>query len=429
MQTDPRGIAHRVSRDLVNWEIRPLAIPGNVATGSVVAHAGRFYFFYTATAEQTVHLATSDNLDDWTPYDHNPVAAVDGKFYIGDNFRDPYVFYHDDESCWWMLVAAETPGPVRFRAGCVGLFKSKNLFDWQPAEPLWAPGLGPRHECPQVIHRAGRWYLFTLERETRYRVAESLYGPWLRPPTSSVSPHTVLAGSRLASDGHRWVSFPFLGALENNQDFGDVVQAEVYAIPRQLDFHSDGGITERAVPEVIEALQAQPAIEPFAQAAVVSGKWKYEADHAQCLGPNGTLLLLKEAADFYFEAEVTLPTADMECSVLLRADSEFTRGYKVSLQPRQGLASFRSFSYWDRDPVLLTQQINLPINRPFTLRIVLSGTVVEAFIDDRISLSSRIYKYTQGALALDVVDGAAVFENIAIRRLAGDNHEADRNLK
>jgi beta-fructofuranosidase len=349
------------------------------------------------------------------------VAVVDGIHYTGDNFRDPYVFYDDAESCWCMLVAAETPGPVRFRAGCVGLFKSRNLFDWQAAEPLWAPGLGPRHECPQVIRHAGRWYLFILMRETQYRVAESLQGPWLRPPTPCVSPHTVLAGSRLASDGHRWISFPFMCALENNQDFGDVVQAEVYAIPRQLDFHADGSITERAVPEVIEALKAQPVIEPFAHAAVVSKKWEYQTNHAQCLGPNGTLLLLNEAADFYFEAEVTLPTADMECSVLLRADTEFTRGYKISLQPRQGLASFRGFSYWDRDPVILTQHISLPIDRPFTFRIVLSGTVMEAFIDDRISLSSRVYKYPQGALALDVVDGVAIFKNVLIRRLAGDN--------
>jgi len=280
-----------------------------------------------------------------------------------------------------------------------------------------------------VIRHADRWYLFNLQRETQYRVANSLDGPWLRPPTPRVGSHVTLAGSRLASDGHRWVSFPFLCALENHQDFGDVVQAEVYAIPRQLDFHANGGITERAIPEVIEALQAGPVIEPFTLASVVSGKWEYQENDARCLGSNGTLLLLNKAADFYFDAEVTLPTADMEISVLLRADPELTRGYRLSLQPKEGLASFRSFSYWDRDPVLLTQRVTLPINRPFKLQIVLSGTVMEAFINDRVSLSSRVYKYTEGVLALDVADGGAIFENILIRRLAGDNHEADHDPK
>jgi beta-fructofuranosidase len=388
-----------------------------------VHHDSRFYFFYTA--DQTVHLATSDDLDHWTPYEHNPVAVADGTHYVGGNFRDPYVFHDEAESCWCMLVAAETPDPMRFRAGCVGLFRSRDLLEWQAAEPLWAPGVGPRHECPQVIRHAGRWYLFALRRETEYRVAESLRGPWLRPPTPRPTSPALLAGSRLASDGHRWVSFPFLCAREGNQDFGDAVQAEVYAIPRQLGFHADGSITERAIPEVIEAMRTCPAVEPLAEAVPVSGRWEWEAKEARAVGPHGTLLLRNMPASLHFEAEVTLSTADMEMSVLLRADAELTRGYRLSLRPREGLASFRSFSYWDRDPVLLTQRWPIPVGRPFKLQIVLSGTMMEAFLDDQVSLSSRVYRFSEGIVALDVVDGGAGFRNILVRSLAGDNHDAD----
>ena len=115
----------------------------------------------------------------------------------------------------------------------------------------------------------------------------------------------------------------------------------------------------------------------------------------------------------------------MEASILVRADSELTRGYKLWLQPQEGLVSLRPFSYWDRDRALLTQRADLPIGRPFKLRIFLSGTVMEAFIDDRVVLSSRVYKYKDGFVGLDAVDGAAFFENIVIRRLAGDNHDAN----
>ena len=423
MQTNPLGIAHHVSRDLVNWDIRPLAIPGGVATGTVIAHEGRFYFLYTAS--QTVHLATSDNLDDWQIYEHNPVATVDGTHYAGANFRDPYVFYNEADSCWWMLIAAEVPKGIRFRAACVGLYKSRDLLAWQAAEPLWAPSVGARHECPQVIQEDGQWYLFTLLRETQYRVAESLEGPWLRPSRSYLGPHTVLVGSRLASDGKRWVSFPFLCARQGNQDFGDIVQAEVYAVPRQLDFYPDGRITERPVTELIEAMHALPAIDPLADVATLSGRWDVDMNGARSVGGNGTLLLKNGPADLYFEADVTLPTANMEASILVRADSELTRGYKLWLQPQEGLVSLRPFSYWDRDRALLTQRADLPIGRPFKVRVFLSGTVMEAFVDDRVVLSSRVYKFKDGFVALDVVDGAAVFEEIVIRRLAGDNHDAN----
>ena len=188
----------------------------------MLAHQGQFYFFYTLN--QTVHLATSGNLDHWTPSARNPVATLDGKHYVGSDFRDPFVFYNEEESCWWMLVAAEVPGPARFRAGCVGLYKSPNLLDWQAAEPLWAPGLGPRQECPQVIRHQGRWYLFDIERQDQYRVAKSLAGPWMRPPSRYLGPHTVLCGSRLGSDGKRWLSFPFLCAHMNHDIIGGSVR-------------------------------------------------------------------------------------------------------------------------------------------------------------------------------------------------------------
>ncbi|MEI6780366.1 MAG: GH32 C-terminal domain-containing protein [Verrucomicrobiota bacterium] len=425
MQTRPRGIAHRVSRDLVNWEIRPMAIPGDAATGGVVEHQGQFYFFYTLN--QTVHLATSDNLNDWTPSQRNPVATVDGKHYVGSNFRDPFVFYNEEESCWWMLVAAEVPGPARFRAGCVGLYKSSNLLDWQAAEPLWAPGLGPRHECPQVIRHQGRWYLFDIERQDQYRVAKSLAGPWMRPPSPYLGPHTVLCGTRLGSDGKRWISFPFLCAQRGNEDFGEVVQAEVYPIPRQLDFHADGSVTERPVVELIDALHALPPIRPLAKVAALSGQWDFQSDgtRARSLASSGTLLLKDLPANLYLEAEVTLPKANMEASVLLRVDAGLTRGYKLTLQPADGLVTLRPFSYWDRDRLLVVQHAELPTKRPIRVRIFLSGTVVEAFIDDRVVLSSRLYKHLDGAVALDVMDGAALFDHILARPLAGDHLPAD----
>ena len=95
-------------------------------------------------------------------------------------------------------MAAEVPGPAsRFAPGAWGSTKAANLLDWEAAEPLWAPGLGPRHECPQVIRHQDIWYLFNIQRQDQYRVAKSLAGPWLRPPSPYLGPHTVLAGSHV----------------------------------------------------------------------------------------------------------------------------------------------------------------------------------------------------------------------------------------
>ncbi len=418
MQTGPRGIAHRVSADLVHWDVRPLAIPGPVATGSVVEHQGTFYFLYTSG--RTVHLATSRDLDYWTLHDRNPVAVVDGHRYAGPDFRDPYVFYHQEEACWWMLITTRVPGRHRMRAGCVGVYKSRDLLTWEAAEPLWAPGLNAHHECPQVIQHQDRWYLFNIERQDQYRVAESLAGPWMRPPNPSLGTHTVLAGSRLASDGERWVSFPFLCARRGPDEFGEIVQAEVYAIPRQLSFGANGSITQQPVNELVEAMHALAPLPALARTTAVSGSWEIQ-EHTAAIAHTGTLVLDDVPPDCYFEADVTLATRNMEAGILLRANADLTEGYRLELHPGEGIVSFRPFSYWDRDRVLVSQRVDLPVATPFKIRVFVSGTVMEAFVDDRVVLSSRLYRHPDGHVALLAADGKATFGNIIVRRLSREN--------
>jgi hypothetical protein len=50
---------------------------------------------------------------------------------------------------------------------------------------------------------------------------------------------------------------------------------------------------------------------------------------------------------------------------------------------------------------------------------------MEAFIDDRLVLSSRVYRHPAGQVGLVAVDGRATFRNLAVRRLHGDNRDAD----
>ena len=422
MQTAPQGIAHRVSTDLVNWQVRPIAVPGPAATGTVLEHQGTFYFFYTFG--QTAHVALSKDLDDWTPYEGNPVATADGRQYVGPDFRDPYVFYNQAESCWWMLITTRIPGRHPIRAGCIGVYKSHDLLHWEAAEPLWAPSLNPHHECPQVIQHQGRWYLFHLPRQTSYRFAESLNGPWLRPPIRDLGSVEVLTGSRVASDGQKWVSIPFICARQDNQDFGEVVQAEVFAIPRQLDFQDNGSITERPVDELIQAMHALPHVAALGGATTIAGSWDLN-DRSAASADTGTLLLNEVPSDCYFEADVTLGTRNMEAAILLRADADLSQGYRLELRPDEGMVTFRPFSYWDRDRVLASQRLDLPVGTPFKVRVFVSGTVMEAFVGDRVVLSSRIYRHPQGLVALVAAEGKAIFDNIVVRRLYGDNHEAD----
>lgn len=429
-------IAHYASRDLIHWDERPIvAAPGKpgepdhcggLCTGCVIEHDGRFYCFYTAN--QTICLTTSNDLDHWTKHADNPVLRGDNKQYESANFRDPFVIFNREEGLWWMVFGTRLMRQPGQRAGCVGLAKSKDLIGWELAEPLWAPNIGPHADCPQLLRHDQRWYLVYLQRNTRYRVADSLAGPWRRPPIRDLGTTNPLAGSRPATDGKRWISFPFIGRPQGNGELRELGVGDYdggpLAVPRQWEFHNDGSITLRPATEILHAMRGAPAgsRNPLDGAKTQAGQWELSGGNsARSLhASGGTLLLPDPPADFYFEADVTFASKQMDCHLLLNVDPGLKRGYQLSLHPDRDLVTLRPLSYWDgvSTRVLEMQSVSLEPNRPIKLRIFRSGPILEAFIDDKVTLTHLLYKHGDGHLAFEFRDGPGTFANILFRRLA-----------
>src|SRR5690606_915946 len=105
---------------------------------------------------QTICLATSTDLDTWVKHPDNPILTGDGVRYMANYFRDPYVFFNQEDNCWWMLLGSRVVGRPDARAGCVGLAKSTDLLHWTLHDPLFGPGIGPHHDCPQLSEINGR---------------------------------------------------------------------------------------------------------------------------------------------------------------------------------------------------------------------------------------------------------------------------------
>ncbi|MCY2930951.1 MAG: GH32 C-terminal domain-containing protein [Planctomycetota bacterium] len=144
---------HLVSRDLVNWEELPVALPiGGVE--DIDMSLGRFYLLYCGRVfagdrstgsrwegaqKEVTCLATSDDLVHWTKRG-NPVLVPENSPYTVSDFRDPYPFWNEEDGQYWMVVATQTKDPaVPFR-GALTLAKSKDLVRWEFApKPFWAP--------------------------------------------------------------------------------------------------------------------------------------------------------------------------------------------------------------------------------------------------------------------------------------------------
>ena len=62
------------------------------------------------------------------------------------------------------------------------------------------------------------------------------------------------------------------------------------------------------------------------------------------------------------------------------------------------------------------RSLAIPTDRSFKLHVMLHGDVFEAFIDDRIAISSRV-QIAQGSLAISVRDGATELKHFKITHL------------
>lgn len=174
-----RTFSHGTSKDLRNWTyhkpvltISDKTFPDgngkfkdrNIWAPHVIYHDGLYYMFYTSVNSyvcQSVSLATSKDLFNWTEHDNNPVFTLEnlewalwGRTQWSD-CRDPGIL--KDGNTFYMYVTAHSP--TEDPRGIVAVTESKDLINWT------TPQIAVRHlaamESPQLWKQNGKFYMTT----------------------------------------------------------------------------------------------------------------------------------------------------------------------------------------------------------------------------------------------------------------------------
>jgi hypothetical protein len=411
LSADLRQVYHLTSTDLVKGtEHAPAMVGSGIATGTVVRHDGNYYLFYTDGGPQTIRLVVSDN--PWR-FDFNKsrlVAKADNKVYqmTKEKFRDCYVFFNEAEKRWWMLIEATSDDKV-----AVGLFTSEDLLTWTQRDPIFKDGSRAHASCPQVFKHDGRWYLTLLDANTWVYEAGSLHGPWTNAGFYDSTHFT--AASRYADDGTRhlcWGFFTKRNTPERNIKPG---YGGPMGVGRELVFNAAGKLGVRPLPELIAAIRA-PAHNAalFDCARPLRGTWEIDAGKREfrCTGEQGGALLLDlpgENPDYYVEAEIVLASPESRADVLVRTSEALDRGYRITAgagadeiairQAKTGGGTFHKKEH----PV-----VN---GNPVKVKIFVCDSMMEVFVDDHLSLSTRIFDRSAHRVAIEITGGPATIRN------------------
>lgn len=161
---------HLCSDNLVDWEeLPPALIPGDGCeadkdgcwTGSVIFAEGKFHAIYTgyqidSQYPQTICHATSDDGIVWEKDPSNPIIIPKTDLFEQYDWRDPYVFYNEDDGAYWVILSARrNHGPITKR-GCILLYKSSDMLHWEYFGPLYEPWHTMCPECPEMYKLGSR---------------------------------------------------------------------------------------------------------------------------------------------------------------------------------------------------------------------------------------------------------------------------------
>lgn len=396
-----------------------------VFTGSVFEKDGIFHIFYTGHNDQMVEMGgrkevilhgTSPDLDHWTKDSAFALGAPLDRCEPHD-WRDPFVFWNPQAGQYEMLVTARhNHGPVQ-RRGCVMVCRSPDLARWTVGEPLWSPGLHQTHECPDLFRMGDWWYLiyssFTGSFATHYRMARSLEGPWIAPTNDTFDGRGWYA-AKTASDGRRRFAFGWNSTRNEEKDLGGFQWGGNLAVHEILQ-QSDGTLAVRCPAEVAGAfsrplpVKLEPRI----------GSWLIEADRCQVRGIDrfSWCRLGETPKDFRLETQITIEPGTRACGVVVRADENLDRAYEISLEAGSRRLALRGGVVFYRDS-LLERYADIPLGRPMRLAVLMEGSVIEVYLDDRLAMSARGYELTGPAAGLFVSEGAATFAGTTLSSLA-----------
>ena len=444
---DLQWLGHAVSRDLIHWQERPLAIPPNVPgtlddmqiwTGCVMEHAGLYYLYFTMRSTrdegngQHIGLATSPDLETWTRHPGNPVISPDPAYYISHekplpaphfthqdrtrirgtvDCRDLVIFPDPSGKGWFGFYAARVWAEEGPEQSVIATVHTTDLIHWKHLPPAFAPKKYNCIEVPDVFQLNGRWYMTCLtghymgsrgiftdpyfNRGTIYAVADCPEGPY-----REFAEDNVLIGGNDLSCGYSCRTVVFEG--ERLELFTQLCPQENWMAtvspPYTLRTTTEGylrlGYCDRVKgwrtstliePGVTPAISRLPCNHP--QWVVEGGRWRLEQNVYHGESRSGSQIAYLPAAAHNLEAEATIVIENGVAAGLAFRSGQGQQAswgdYVVALDARESCVLAGRTLEFEE---LHRRRIKVEYGKPYRLHVCIRGSRFDVFVDGELML-------------------------------------------
>ena len=391
-------------------------------TGSVIeGNDGNFHMFYTAQNNynpkyhrdgkplQYVAHAISTDLINWEKLPELTFGA-DERIYEPFDWRDPFVFYNEEEKCFDMLLAARLRGASEKNGGCVGLCRSYDLLHWEAKEPFYNPESYMTHECPDLFKLGNKWYLvystFSEKFVTHYRMSDKLSGPWTSPIEDTFDARAFYA-AKTAQVGDKRMAFAWVPTKRGESDFGQYEWGGNF-IAHEINQTTDNKLTVKPAEGLINMFNKEFVNEKLNKVEIEN----YEGEKSYVIdGMKDTCMI---------EAVIEFSEGVSSFGIGLRQDSALANGYYLRFEPFYNRIvadmwprRIRGVNQWyvDGDKPFMVE-----LERPFDykslkdnkvhIRVVADGSIICLYVNDITALTMRAYNLNRTNWGFFVKDGS-----------------------
>ncbi len=395
--------AHASSRNLIDWEHHPLALPldfsreGSNCTGSLIASLceKKIYAFYSLRPYPVWGelLCRAESNDGGITFRKKPEPLFGPPEGFGPDFRDPFVFSGQDH-LYHMIITTRDKRYPDGQNGCLGHFTSNNLEEWNLQEPLLITGGRSAPECADYFEWNSWYYLlFSIDCITYYRYSRHPFGPWERPPQDIVAcPRTKVM--KTAPWGKRRIGAGWLPTL--NEHGNDLFGGKV--IMREIVQHDNGTLGCCLPPEMMPQTPPAPlrfeGLSPLAKAEAdcITMNAEYTAESAA---------IVETPSNFYFSARIATGHNAARFGVIIYG------GLLLEFHPASGSVTL------GRNRL---EQVNIPPDRAFSIEITVCNEIIDVCINGERALIDQQLKRNGPPLTLFAANGKICFEDIKIKQ-------------
>ncbi len=398
-----------------------------LGTGCVMQdQEGGYHLFYTGhndtgnggRGKECVMHASSTDREHWVKDEDALFFSPEG--YSKDDFRDPEVFWVEEDQCYWLLIAAHED----MLGGVVVKYTSTDLKNWEFIGPIFAPMAQYMCECPDLFRIGDTWYLtYSWDCVTYYAMSDSMGGPFVPPRDNILDGKGLMEGNGFMFyaakpaelDGRLYLC-GWLGRAGMSADSG-FYQWAGSVLCHQVVQHEDKTL----------GLKAPETFDDY----FVIDKPVFAAAQQGDIEIDGNNISLTAAPYQYALADMgTRPaTMTLECDVTLDEDgiagfafggSEQDEAYTaLCLDSRRDLLHYEGYELDELskyDPMAITK-FDFSQRDTHHVKLVCENEIVVMYVDDVKALSSRISHSIDGAhigvFAYDDCD--ATFSNITVK--------------